>query len=110
MEIEQTNQEQENSLAKLRASIQAQREHQAEQMKLEFPPQKREFLPVPEITLPDKTEFSLERYQELCAKVDILYHNFLTAQEQNENVLEVMRELARCFDSFITEGLKIRWS
>ena len=122
--VELTNEKQENALGRLRASIQAQREQRSAVFQSELPlPPRMELWEVPEVTIKGVCEFNLNRYEELCGRVNSLYHNYLYWKielKDKSSILErvavidtfeeALKDLTECVEETIEEGLKVRFS
>lgn len=126
--VEVTNAKQGDNLFKLRESIRMQREERVRGLELQpqinIPLKKLELKPVPEITVEDKTEFSLERHTQLCGRADILYHNYLYWKEKmyikgqfielsNKNFdgfETAIKDLCVGIDEVVNESIKVRFS
>ena len=117
--VELTNEKQESALSKLRASIQAQRDARSAvfQSSLELP-QRMELITVPEITIESATEFSLERYGQLCERTDKAFHNYLCHKTMLDAIKietlvafeEALKLLTECIELTLVESTKIRFS
>ena len=112
---------QESALSKLRASIQAQQEKRAtgdSNVNVFVEPRKLELLNVPEISVESGVEFNAERYEQLCAKTDVIFHNYLYAKENlvfsDDNSIMAfegaIKLLTECIELTLVESVKIRFS
>ncbi len=125
MSIEETNNAQANNLATLREKIEARRKEFSES--LPKTPD-LELIEVPAVR-ERKTvgEFDLERHEDLCHKINILYHNYLyytfklhglfdrehTHEElkvAQENYKESLKLLTKNCEELLSEGLLPRFS
>ncbi len=120
--VDFTNKKQENNLSKLRASIEAQKQARKEIVSAFEDVNKKvpmlELKNVPEITIEDKTEFDIVRHEQLCDRVNVLYHNYLYRKQEwrSDDHLKQMdfenslQDLSRGYDDLLEEGLKVRFN
>ena len=119
--VELTNEKQESALSKLRESIQAQQEKRAtgnSDVNYYATPPKLELVDVPELTIESATEFSLERYGQLCERTDKAFHNYLCHKTMLDAIKietlvafeEALKLLTECIELTLVESVKIRFS
>lgn len=73
----------------------------------------RSLLEIPEITTEPGETKSDERYEQLTKKVEALFHNYTVSEEKfiqaNDDMRNAYKELARCFEELLLEGIKTRF-
>jgi formyltetrahydrofolate synthetase len=112
---------QNSALSKLRESIQAKREQRQAVFQSALPLEaKLELMEAPRITCEDNTEFSLERYEQLCRSMNVLYHNYLYWSENLNKDISLegtqegfklsLRDLTLTMEALLSESVKVRFS
>lgn len=109
MSVEETNQGQTNRLDQLRAAIQERKEVFETVKETPHLLQALSYSPVPSLTILSTSEFQMERYEQLCLIIDVLYFNWKLASKNNEQVEERLKDLATWVDVWIFESIKPRW-
>lgn len=101
-----------NNLLTLRQKIDA-RHAQAIKEHDNFVAEKMQIIEIPEITIEPGETKSDERYEQLTKKVEALFHNYTVSEESfiqaNDDMRNAYKELARCFEELLLEGIKTRF-
>lgn len=117
MSVEGQNEGQKSALTQLRESIAKQQEQHEEAVKNDTIEREEKYsimMEVPDVAEADEDgDFSLERFEQLAKKVDVLYHNYLVSKEQaikaSDNMANALKELAQGMKDIISEGFKTRF-